>query len=83
MSNSSLVFVEFSEKSNKETTKSLMASFDINVGVFWDYENVRIAKAMQLNKRAVCSVVQDKLRWAINLTCGNMGFKARVRWRVM
>jgi len=83
MSNS-LVFVEFiSEKSNKETTKSLMASFDINVGVFWDYENVRIAKAMQLNKRAVCSVVQDKLRWAINLTCGNMGFKARVRWRVM
>jgi hypothetical protein len=69
------------------TTMATMASFD--VGIFWDYgdlgarggeveENVRISRAMRLDSRAVCSVVQDKLRGAVDLTCGNMGFKARV-----
>ena len=51
----------------------------LNVGIFWDYENVRISRAMRMNSRTVCSVIQDKLRGAVDLTCGNMGFKARVR----
>jgi len=53
----------------------MAAQEEIDVVVFWDYENVRIASKTHPDE--ICNV-QNKLRGAVNTACSDMGFRAQI-----